>query len=173
VGIKTCAFIFRYIRVEHYRYVFTKIGSKDAKLGRWWKRRHIGNYLPPISLDSVKDFMKNMDYEFPRIRRKRKLWSQFVVSALFWISVVSFLYTCLKMGHIMVQWCNMAIHLSFCLSVDSGFSILFLISSWYLQFSRHVFVSISIGFGKISYHSYFSRCFAPLFENRCMSVAEL
>ncbi|XP_048745410.2 lipase maturation factor 1-like [Ostrea edulis] len=63
----------KYIRVEHYRYVFTKMGSKDAKLGRWWKRRHIGNYLPPISLDSVKDFMKNMDYEYPRIRRRRKL----------------------------------------------------------------------------------------------------
>ncbi|XP_062611448.1 lipase maturation factor 1-like [Saccostrea cucullata] len=62
----------KYIRVEHYRYVFTKIGSKDAKLGRWWKRRHIGNYLPPISLDSVKEFMKNMDYEYPRIRRRRK-----------------------------------------------------------------------------------------------------
>ncbi|XP_061180484.1 lipase maturation factor 1-like [Saccostrea echinata] len=62
----------KYIRVEHYRYVFTKIGSKDAKLGRWWKRRHIGNYLPPISLDSVKEFMKNMDYEYPRIRKRRK-----------------------------------------------------------------------------------------------------
>ncbi|XP_052703291.1 lipase maturation factor 1-like [Crassostrea angulata] len=62
----------KYIRVEHYRYIFTKIGSKDARLGRWWKRSHVGNYLPPISLDSVKAFMKNMDYEYPRIRRRKK-----------------------------------------------------------------------------------------------------
>nr|XP_022337008.1 lipase maturation factor 1-like [Crassostrea virginica] len=63
----------KYIRVEHYRYVFTKLGSKNARQGQWWKRKHIGNYLPPISLESVKDFMKNMDYEYPRIRRKRKI----------------------------------------------------------------------------------------------------
>lgn len=67
----------RYIRVEHYRYIFTKIGSKDARLGRWWKRSHVGNYLPPISLDSVKAFMKNMDYEYPRIRRRKKHWFWF------------------------------------------------------------------------------------------------
>lgn len=64
--------IFRYIRAEHYRYRFTKINSKEAKAGKWWKRTKIGNYLPPISLESVKHFMKQMDYTLPRIRKMRK-----------------------------------------------------------------------------------------------------
>lgn len=62
----------RYIRAEHYRYRFTKINSKEAKSGKWWKRTKIGNYLPVISLDSVKDFMKQMDYTMPRIRKMGK-----------------------------------------------------------------------------------------------------
>ncbi|KAK3095743.1 hypothetical protein FSP39_018435 [Pinctada imbricata] len=62
----------RFIRAEHYRYRYTKIGSKDAAKGQWWKRRRIGNYLPPISLDSIKDYMKHMDYEMPRPKKRRK-----------------------------------------------------------------------------------------------------
>ncbi|XP_063434753.1 lipase maturation factor 1-like [Mytilus trossulus] len=62
----------RFIRAEHYRYRYTKINSKEAKAGKWWKRTKVGSYLPPISLDSVKDFMKQMDYTMPRIRKMRK-----------------------------------------------------------------------------------------------------
>ncbi|KAJ8317346.1 hypothetical protein KUTeg_005250 [Tegillarca granosa] len=62
----------KFIRAEHYRYRFTKIGSVDASKGRWWKRSHIGNYLPPISLDSIKDFMKHMNFKMPRIGRQKK-----------------------------------------------------------------------------------------------------
>lgn len=57
----------RWIRAEHYRYIFTKIGSKDAQKGAWWKRRRIGNYLPPISLDSIRDLVKKMHWPMPRV----------------------------------------------------------------------------------------------------------
>ena len=62
----------KFIRAEHYRYKFTSIGSRDAEAGRWWKRQKVGTYLPPISLDSVKDFMKQMDFTMPRIRKMKK-----------------------------------------------------------------------------------------------------
>ncbi|KAK6174133.1 hypothetical protein SNE40_017466 [Patella caerulea] len=62
----------RYIRIENYRYVFTKIGSPEAKSGAWWKRKHIGNYLQPLSFDSVRDFMKNMQWEMPKVRKSKK-----------------------------------------------------------------------------------------------------
>ncbi|XP_060072968.1 lipase maturation factor 1-like [Ylistrum balloti] len=66
-----------YIRMEHYKYTFTKIGSKDAKNGKWWKRKYIDSYLNPISLKSVKEYMKQMDYKMPVKKAKRKLKSQF------------------------------------------------------------------------------------------------
>ncbi|KAK3606108.1 hypothetical protein CHS0354_006472 [Potamilus streckersoni] len=63
----------RFIRAEHYRYRFTKIGSNDASEGHWWKRTHIGNYMPPISLETAADVMRKLDYDIPKkTRRKRK-----------------------------------------------------------------------------------------------------
>ncbi|OWF49534.1 Lipase maturation factor 1 [Mizuhopecten yessoensis] len=67
----------QYIRLQHYKYTYTKIGSKDAKNGKWWKRKFIDSYLNPISLKSVKEYMKQMDYTMPRKKAKRKLKSQF------------------------------------------------------------------------------------------------
>ncbi|XP_069140641.1 lipase maturation factor 1-like [Argopecten irradians] len=67
----------QYIRLEHYKYTYTKIGSKDAKKGKWWKRKYIDSYLNPISLKSVKEYMKQMDYKMPVKKAKRKLKSQF------------------------------------------------------------------------------------------------
>ncbi|KAL5020902.1 hypothetical protein ScPMuIL_000057 [Solemya velum] len=65
----------RFIRAEHYRYRYTKIGSREAKQGFWWTRSRIGSYLPPISAESIKDFMKQMDFDFhvPKWRRKKKV----------------------------------------------------------------------------------------------------
>ncbi|KAL4231529.1 Lipase maturation factor 1 [Mactra antiquata] len=62
----------QYVRVQHYNYKYTKIGSVDAMSGRWWKRRLIGDYMPPISLDSIKDIMKQMNIDMPRIKKGRK-----------------------------------------------------------------------------------------------------
>ena len=64
--------IFRYVRVEHYRYKFTKIGSKDAQAGRWWKRSHIGNYLPALSLKTAKPIIEQMNMKMPKLKKKKK-----------------------------------------------------------------------------------------------------
>ncbi|XP_046372084.2 lipase maturation factor 1-like isoform X1 [Haliotis rufescens] len=60
----------KFIRVEHYRYVYTKVGSREAKSGAWWRRKHIGNYLPPISLRAARDIARQMDWDIPRLKRK-------------------------------------------------------------------------------------------------------
>lgn len=70
--IKAFFYFFSYLRVQHYSYKYTKIGSKDAIAGRWWKRRLIGQYMPPISLESIKDIMKNMQIDMPRVKKGRK-----------------------------------------------------------------------------------------------------
>ncbi|CAH1784987.1 unnamed protein product, partial [Owenia fusiformis] len=59
----------KFIRAEHFRYQFTKIGSKAAQKGQWWKRKHIGNYLPPLSLDSLKDYIKQKHWKHPQLPR--------------------------------------------------------------------------------------------------------
>ncbi|WAR21616.1 LMF1-like protein [Mya arenaria] len=64
----------RYIRVQHYSYKFTKIGSKDAQQGRWWKRRKIGEYLQPVSLESLKPYLDSIHFSSgtKRSRGKKK-----------------------------------------------------------------------------------------------------
>jgi len=57
----------RYIRAEHYIYEFTKIGSKEAKQGQWWKRRRIKEYLPIIDLHSVAAYLKSNGWVIPKI----------------------------------------------------------------------------------------------------------
>jgi hypothetical protein len=46
-----------YIRIEHYRYRFTK---PDDTSKNWWTRERIGTYLPPLSLDdpSLREFLE-------------------------------------------------------------------------------------------------------------------
>ncbi|XP_062508003.1 lipase maturation factor 1-like isoform X3 [Corticium candelabrum] len=47
----------RYVRAEHYHYEYTKVGSEEAAAGQWWNRRKIGVYLPPITVDHLKDYI--------------------------------------------------------------------------------------------------------------------
>ncbi|XP_070580075.1 lipase maturation factor 1-like [Ptychodera flava] len=63
----------KYIRIEHYRYTFTKIGSTAAKEGKWWKRRRIGSYMPPVSLNSLTSYLQRRGYGTPKVRGKVKL----------------------------------------------------------------------------------------------------
>ncbi len=59
--------------MEHYRYKFTKIGSKQAAAGAWWTRKHIGTYLPPQSLDTLYEFMSTQSWDLPKhIKRKMR-----------------------------------------------------------------------------------------------------
>ena len=57
-------FIFRFVRALHYRYEYTKIGSKAAASGEWWKRRKKGVYLPIINTESLKEIMSEQGWEW-------------------------------------------------------------------------------------------------------------
>ena len=54
----------RYIRALHYRYEYTKIGSKEAGRGQWWKRKLIGQYLPPLSAKQVKPVLREQGWKW-------------------------------------------------------------------------------------------------------------
>ncbi|KAG1701400.1 Lipase maturation factor 1 [Nymphon striatum] len=55
----------RYVRAEHYKYTFTKVGSKSAADGKWWKRKRIGSYFPPVSLSDLKNIFTNFNWKIP------------------------------------------------------------------------------------------------------------
>ncbi|XP_064601523.1 lipase maturation factor 1-like [Liolophura sinensis] len=58
----------KFIRAEHYQYRYTRIGSKAATKGQWWRRKRIGNYLPPVSLQSAQPIVKQMGWKLPEIQ---------------------------------------------------------------------------------------------------------
>ncbi|CAL1540716.1 unnamed protein product [Lymnaea stagnalis] len=59
----------KFVRAEHYRYVFTKIGSPEAKSGHWWKRKRIGSYLPPVSLHVLSSTLAQMGWAVPKFTK--------------------------------------------------------------------------------------------------------
>ena len=60
----------RFIRGEHYLYEFTKVGSKAAKQGKWWKRKKVGSYFPPVTMESLEAFLKSNNWKIPKYKRK-------------------------------------------------------------------------------------------------------
>jgi hypothetical protein len=52
----------RYIRLEHYHYSFTKLGSADARKGHWWQRRRIGSYMPAVTYRDLLPILQRMDW---------------------------------------------------------------------------------------------------------------
>lgn len=52
----------RFIRLEHYSYKFTKLGSDKANKGHWWTRRRVGSYLPPVDYKSLKPILKQFNW---------------------------------------------------------------------------------------------------------------
>ena len=56
----------RYIRAEHFLYEFTKLGSQDARKGKWWSRRKIGTYFHPISMRDLKEYLKSQGWNIPK-----------------------------------------------------------------------------------------------------------
>ncbi|RUS86308.1 hypothetical protein EGW08_005952 [Elysia chlorotica] len=55
----------KFIRADHYKYSFSEIGSAEAKNGQWWKRKLVGEYLPPVSLDMLRQVIVNMGWTAP------------------------------------------------------------------------------------------------------------
>ncbi|EHB14105.1 Lipase maturation factor 1, partial [Heterocephalus glaber] len=48
----------RWVRGEHWRYRFSRPGGKHASEGKWWARKRIGPYFPPLRLEDLKDYFQ-------------------------------------------------------------------------------------------------------------------
>lgn len=48
----------RWVRGEHWRYRFSRPGGKHASEGKWWARKRIGPYFPPLRLKDLKDYFQ-------------------------------------------------------------------------------------------------------------------
>lgn len=57
----------KYIRAEHYRYTFTKLGSRAALAGKWWNRKRIGTYLQPVNLKMLKGYLTARGFDVPSL----------------------------------------------------------------------------------------------------------
>ncbi|XP_053527484.1 lipase maturation factor 1 isoform X2 [Artibeus jamaicensis] len=57
----------RWVRGEHYRYKFSRPGGLHAADGKWWIRKRIGPYFPPLSLRDLKDYFRSRDWPHPEV----------------------------------------------------------------------------------------------------------
>uniref|UniRef100_A0A8C4USB1 Lipase maturation factor 1/2 C-terminal domain-containing protein n=1 Tax=Falco tinnunculus TaxID=100819 RepID=A0A8C4USB1_FALTI len=55
----------RWIRAEHFKYKFSRPGGKHASEGRWWIRKRIGPYFPPVNLQGLKKFYEDRNWPYP------------------------------------------------------------------------------------------------------------
>ncbi|KAM3859979.1 lipase maturation factor 1 [Diretmus argenteus] len=62
----------RWVRGEHFRYKFTQPGSSSAAEGKWWLRRRIGAYFPPVDLDGLRGYFQSRNWPHPHIPPNRK-----------------------------------------------------------------------------------------------------
>ncbi|XP_067225657.1 lipase maturation factor 1 [Chanodichthys erythropterus] len=58
----------RWIRGEHFRYKFTRPGSSSAAQGKWWVRKRIGPYFPPVNLDGLRGYFQSRNWPLPGSR---------------------------------------------------------------------------------------------------------
>ncbi|KAH0520746.1 Lipase maturation factor 1 [Microtus ochrogaster] len=56
----------RWIRGEHYRYRFSLPSGQHAAQGKWWIRKRIGPYFPPLHLEDLKDFFRTREWPLPK-----------------------------------------------------------------------------------------------------------
>ncbi|XP_061564352.1 lipase maturation factor 1 [Cololabis saira] len=61
----------RWVRGEHFIYKFSKPGSASAAEGKWWLRKRIGPYFPPVDLEGLRSYFQSRDWPHPLIRANR------------------------------------------------------------------------------------------------------
>ncbi|KAF3818810.1 hypothetical protein GH733_012227 [Mirounga leonina] len=57
----------RWVRGEHYRYKFSRPGGQHAAAGKWWVRKRIGPYFPPLSLHDLEDYFRSREWPYPEL----------------------------------------------------------------------------------------------------------
>ncbi|XP_036890443.1 lipase maturation factor 1 isoform X3 [Sturnira hondurensis] len=57
----------RWVRGEHYKYKFSRPGGLHAAGGKWWIRKRIGPYFPPLRLRDLKDYFRSRDWPYPEL----------------------------------------------------------------------------------------------------------
>ncbi|TDG98365.1 hypothetical protein EPR50_G00217230 [Perca flavescens] len=61
----------RWVRGEHFRYKFSPPGSSSAAQGKWWLRKRIGAYFPPLDLEGLRGYFQSRNWPHPHIQPKR------------------------------------------------------------------------------------------------------
>ncbi|XP_030653656.1 lipase maturation factor 1-like [Nomascus leucogenys] len=56
----------RWVRGEHYRYKFSRPGGRHAAEGKWWVRKRIGAYFPPLSLEELRPYFRDRGWPLPQ-----------------------------------------------------------------------------------------------------------
>uniref|UniRef100_A0A452DHY3 Lipase maturation factor n=1 Tax=Bos taurus TaxID=9913 RepID=A0A452DHY3_BOVIN len=55
----------RWVRGEHYRYKFSRPGGRHAAEGKWWIRRRLGPYFPPLSRQDLRGYFTSRQWPYP------------------------------------------------------------------------------------------------------------
>ncbi|XP_018541042.1 lipase maturation factor 1 isoform X2 [Lates calcarifer] len=61
----------RWVRGEHFRYKFSPPGSASAAQGKWWLRKRIGAYFPPVDLEGLRGYFQSRNWPHPHIPPNR------------------------------------------------------------------------------------------------------
>ncbi|XP_007453659.1 PREDICTED: lipase maturation factor 1 isoform X2 [Lipotes vexillifer] len=56
----------RWVRGEHYRYKFSRPGGAHAAEGKWWIRKRLGPYFPPLSFQDLKGYFRSREWPYPK-----------------------------------------------------------------------------------------------------------
>ncbi|XP_076743358.1 lipase maturation factor 1 isoform X2 [Maylandia zebra] len=62
----------RWVRGEHFRYKFSQPGSASAAQGKWWLRKRIGAYFPPVNLEGLRGYFQSRNWPHPHLQQNRK-----------------------------------------------------------------------------------------------------
>ncbi|XP_056221146.1 lipase maturation factor 1 isoform X1 [Seriola aureovittata] len=57
----------RWVRGEHFKYRFSQPGSASAAQGKWWLRKRIGAYFPPVDLEGLRGYFQSRNWPHPHI----------------------------------------------------------------------------------------------------------
>lgn len=73
----------RWVRGEHFRYKFSQPGSSSAAQGKWWLRKRIGAYFPPVNLEGLRGYFQSRNWPHP-LTHPNRTWEEISVVLQRW-----------------------------------------------------------------------------------------